>query len=43
MDLLEAGRIHPVVDERTFPLERAADAIDYLATGAAKGRVVLTV
>jgi NADPH:quinone reductase-like Zn-dependent oxidoreductase len=43
VDLLEAGRIHPVVDERTFPLERAADAIDYLATGAAKGRVVLTV
>lgn len=42
VELLEAGRIHPVVDERTFPLAQAADAIDYLATGAAKGRVVLT-
>jgi NADPH:quinone reductase-like Zn-dependent oxidoreductase len=41
--LLGDGRIRPVVDERTFPLERAADAIDYLATGAAKGRVILTV
>lgn len=43
VDLLASGRIRPVVDERTFPLEQAADAIDYLATGEAKGRVVLTV
>lgn len=41
--LLGEGRIRPVVDERTFPLERAADAIDYLATGVAKGRVVVVV
>jgi hypothetical protein len=32
-----------VVAPRTFPLERAADAIDFLMTGAATGRVVLTV
>jgi NADPH:quinone reductase-like Zn-dependent oxidoreductase len=43
VELLGEGRIRPVVDERTFPLDRAADAIDYLTTGAAKGRVVLTV
>lgn len=43
VELLGEGRIRPVVDERTFPLDRAADAIDYLATGASKGRVVLTV
>jgi NADPH:quinone reductase-like Zn-dependent oxidoreductase len=43
VDLLEAGRIRPVVAPRTFPLERAADAIDFLMTGAATGRVVLTV
>lgn len=42
VELLLAGGLHPVVDERTFPLGQAADAIDYLATGAAKGRVVLT-
>jgi NADPH:quinone reductase-like Zn-dependent oxidoreductase len=41
--LLDAGRIRPVVDHRTFPLEEAADAIDYLSTGNAKGRVVLSV
>ena len=42
VDLLRAGRIRPVVEERTFPLAQAADAIDYLITGVAKGRVVLT-
>jgi NADPH:quinone reductase-like Zn-dependent oxidoreductase len=43
VQLLAAGRIRPVVDNRTFPLESAADAIDYLTTGNATGRVVLTV
>ncbi|MGZ4613090.1 MAG: zinc-binding dehydrogenase [Kineosporiaceae bacterium] len=43
VELLGNGRIRPVVDERVFPLEQAAEAIDYLATGTAKGRVVLTV
>lgn len=43
VDLLQARRIRPVVDERRFSVEQAADAIDYLTTGAAKGRVVLTV
>jgi NADPH:quinone reductase-like Zn-dependent oxidoreductase len=43
VDMLGSGLIHPVVDERTFSLEQAADAIDYITTGAAKGRVILTV
>ncbi|MDQ1293298.1 MAG: NAD(P)-dependent alcohol dehydrogenase [Actinomycetota bacterium] len=42
VELLKEGRLRPVVDQRVFPLEQATDAIDYLATGAAKGRVVLT-
>lgn len=43
VDLLKAGRIRPVVDERVFTLEQATQALDYVTTGAAKGRVVLTV
>jgi NADPH:quinone reductase-like Zn-dependent oxidoreductase len=43
VELLDAGRIRPVVDARTFPVDEAADAIDYLTTGEAIGRVVLTV
>ncbi|MDP1878388.1 MAG: NAD(P)-dependent alcohol dehydrogenase [Actinomycetota bacterium] len=42
-DLLAAHRIRPVVDDRTFPLDQAVAAMDHLTTGAAKGRVVLTV
>jgi NADPH:quinone reductase-like Zn-dependent oxidoreductase len=41
--LLEEGRIRPVVDPRTFPLEKVVDAIDYLSTGVATGRVVVIV
>jgi NADPH:quinone reductase-like Zn-dependent oxidoreductase len=43
VDLLAAGRIRPVVDDRVFPLEQVVEAIDHLTTGQAKGRVVLTV
>jgi hypothetical protein len=32
-----------VVDQRTYTLEQAAEAIDHLGLGAAEGRVVLTV
>jgi NADPH:quinone reductase-like Zn-dependent oxidoreductase len=42
-DLLEARRIRPVVDDRTFPLDQVVAAMDHLVSGAAKGRVVLTV
>jgi NADPH:quinone reductase-like Zn-dependent oxidoreductase len=41
-DLLEAGKILPVIDRR-YPLSDAAEAIRYLAEGHAQGKVVLTV
>jgi NADPH:quinone reductase-like Zn-dependent oxidoreductase len=40
--LVESGELAPVID-RTYPLERAAEAIAYLASGQAQGRVVLTI
>ncbi len=41
-ELLEAGQVTPVID-RCFPLADTADAIRYLETGHAKGKVVITV
>jgi NADPH:quinone reductase-like Zn-dependent oxidoreductase len=41
-ELIEAGRVAPVID-RTYPLTEAADAIRYLETGRARGKVVITV
>ncbi|MFF1528230.1 zinc-binding dehydrogenase [Cellulomonas sp. NPDC058312] len=41
-DLLADGSLVPVVD-RTFPLAEAGAAIDHLASGAARGKVVLRV
>ena len=38
--LLETQRIRPVID-RVFPFEQAKDALDYLAQGRAKGKVVV--
>lgn len=43
VSLLAEGRIRPVVDPHTFSLEEAVDALDFLISGAAVGRVVLTV
>ena len=40
--LLEAQRIRPVID-KVFPFEQAKDALDYLALGRAKGKVVVQV
>jgi NADPH:quinone reductase-like Zn-dependent oxidoreductase len=39
-ELLEAGKITPVID-RTFPLREVSEAIGYLASGRARGRVVI--
>jgi NADPH:quinone reductase-like Zn-dependent oxidoreductase len=39
--LAEEGRLRVVVDE-TFPLERAAEAHEYLQSGKPQGKVVLT-
>ena len=40
--LLEAGHIHPVID-KVFPLDKAKEALAYLETGRAKGKVVVQV
>jgi NADPH:quinone reductase-like Zn-dependent oxidoreductase len=41
-ELAEAGKLTPAID-RTYPLAAAADAIGYLETGHARGKVVITV
>jgi len=41
-DMIEAGKITPVID-RTYPLDQAADAISYVATEKARGKVVIKV
>lgn len=40
--LIEAGHIRPVMD-RIFPFEKTNEALDYIQTGRAKGKVVITV
>lgn len=39
-DLLVAGHIHPVID-KVFPFDQAKEALAYLETGRAKGKVVV--
>ena len=41
-ELIEAGKLKPVID-RTYALDKAPDAIRYLAEGRARGKVVITV
>jgi NADPH:quinone reductase-like Zn-dependent oxidoreductase len=41
-ELLEAGKIEPVID-RSYPLHEVSEAIRYLETGHARGKVVITV
>ena len=41
-DLIEAGKVKPVID-RTYPLGETAEAMRYLETGHARGKVVITV
>jgi NADPH:quinone reductase-like Zn-dependent oxidoreductase len=40
--LLETGKIVPIID-RSYPLSETAEAIRYLETGHARGKVVITV
>ena len=40
-ELIEQGQVKSVID-RTFPLEQTAEAIRYLETGRARGKVVVT-
>lgn len=39
-ELLQAGRIRPMID-KVFPFEQAKEALAYLQTGRAKGKVVV--
>jgi NADPH:quinone reductase-like Zn-dependent oxidoreductase len=41
-ELIEAGKVTPVID-RSYPLTSVAEAIRYLETGRARGKVVVTV
>jgi NADPH:quinone reductase-like Zn-dependent oxidoreductase len=41
-ELIEAGKVTPVVD-RTFTLSEVPDAVRYLASGRAQGKIVVTV
>jgi len=41
-ELLEAGKVVPVID-RAYPLSEVPEAIRYLETGHARGKVVITV
>jgi NADPH:quinone reductase-like Zn-dependent oxidoreductase len=38
--LIESGVIRPVVD-KVFPFEKTGDALAYVETGSAKGKVVI--
>ncbi len=40
--LVEAGKVRPVID-RTYPLTQTPEAIDHVATGHARGTVVISV
>jgi NADPH:quinone reductase-like Zn-dependent oxidoreductase len=39
---VETGKVVPLID-RTYPLAETADAIRYLETGRARGKVVIAV
>jgi len=39
-ELLQAGKLRPVID-RVFPFDQAKEALAYLETGRAKGKVVV--
>ena len=41
-DLMQSGKVTPVID-KTYKLNETRDALQYLETGHARGKVVLTV
>jgi NADPH:quinone reductase-like Zn-dependent oxidoreductase len=42
VELIEAGKVTPVID-RTYSLSEVAEAIRYLETKHARGKVIITV
>jgi NADPH:quinone reductase-like Zn-dependent oxidoreductase len=42
VSLLDKGRIKPVIDRR-YPLDKAADAMDYLRQGHSSGKVIINI
>ncbi len=40
--MIEAGEVRPVID-RTYPLSQAAQAIEHVGQGHARGKVAITV
>jgi NADPH:quinone reductase-like Zn-dependent oxidoreductase len=41
-ELVEAGRLRPAID-RTYPLERVPEAMSYVESGMARGKVVIAI
>ena len=41
-ELLATGKVRSVID-RVYPLEKAAEAVEYLETGHARGKVVIQI
>ncbi len=41
-DLMQAGKVTPIIDRR-YPLNEVGEAVRYLETGRARGKVVVTV
>ena len=40
-EVIDRGALRPVV-EKAFPLEQAAAAVDHVASGASRGKIVVT-
>ena len=40
--LVDSGAVHPVID-KVFPLNQAAEALEYLKTGRPRGKVVISI